>query len=134
MEEDSEFFLEGGVVVVVVHMGVGLVMGELGRGMEKDRYYESVDGGVGALEKDKYDASVEEGLARGEVPHKLTKASRGDDCGGVGCSGGRRAPCMEHGQGRELQSLHASHRCVGFPYDTLPRILRLSPSCTLSHI
>ena len=66
-------------MVVVVHMGVATVRGELGRGrgMEKDRYYGSVGGdGAGALEG-KYDASgddVEEGLERGEVPHKLTLA------------------------------------------------------------
>ena len=66
-------------MVVVVHMGVVTVRVEVGRGrgMEKDRYYGSVGGGAGALEKGKYDASgddVEEGLARGEVPHKLTLA------------------------------------------------------------
>ena len=61
-EEDSEFFLEGEVVVVVVHMGVGTVRGELGRGMgmEKDRYYGRVDGGVGALENGKYDANEDD--------------------------------------------------------------------------
>ena len=60
-EEDSEFFLEG-EVVVVVHMGAGTVMGDMGRGMgmEKDRYYGRVDGGVGALEKGRYDASVDD--------------------------------------------------------------------------
>ena len=64
-EEDSEFFLEG-EVVVVVHMGAGTVMGEMGRGMgmgmvmEKDRYDGDVDGVVGALEKGKYDASVDD--------------------------------------------------------------------------
>ena len=77
-EEDSEFFLEG-EVVVVVHMGAGKVMGEMGRGMgmEKDRYDGDVDGVVGALEKGKYDANVddvEKGLAWGGVPHKLTLA------------------------------------------------------------
>jgi len=60
-EEDSEFFLEG-EVVVVVHMGVGTVRGELGKGMgmEKDKYDGDVDGVVGALEKGKYDASVDD--------------------------------------------------------------------------
>ena len=51
-----------GEVVVVVHMGVVMVRGELdrGRGMEKDRYYGSVGGVAGALEKGKYDANVDD--------------------------------------------------------------------------
>ena len=69
------------------------------------------------------------------MPHKLTPAWRGDGGGGcVVCSGGRRAPCMERGQGRESQSQRASRRCVGSPYGTLPHTQRLSPSCTSSHI
>ena len=51
-------------MVVVVHMGAGTVMGEMGRGMgmgmEKDRYDGDVDGVVGALEKGKYDANVDD--------------------------------------------------------------------------
>ena len=123
-------------MVVEMHTGVEMVRGGLGRerGKEKDRYDGSVDGGVEVLEKGKHDVNVddvEEGLERAGVLHKVGPAYGG---GGVACSAGRRAPRREHGQGREFQPRHASHRCVGSPYGTPPRIQRLSPSCTLSHI
>ena len=60
--------------------------------------------------------------------------ARGGDGGYVACSGGRRVPRKEHGQGRELRPPHASRRRVGSLYGTLPRIQCLSPSCTSSHI
>ena len=136
--EDSEFYLEDVVVVVVVHMGAETVRVGLGRGMgrEKDRYDGNADGGVEGLEMGGYDGSaggVEEGRERGRGLHTVTLA-RGDGDGGVAYSGGRRAPCMERGQGMELRPRRASRRCVGFLYGTLPRIRCLSPSCTSSHI
>ena len=137
--EDSELCLEDVVVVVVVvHIGVETVRGGLGRGrgMEKDNNDGNADDGEEALEMGGYDGSaggVEGGWERGRGLHRVTLACGGGD-GGVACSGGRRAPCMERGQGMELRPRRASRRCVGSLYGTLPRIRCLSPSCTSSHI
>jgi len=136
--EDSELYLEDVAVVVVVHMEVETVRGGLGRGMgrERDRYDGTADGGVEGLEMGGYDGSVgrvEEERERGRVTHKVILAC-GDDGDGVACSGGRRVPRMEHGQGMELRPRRASRRRVESLYGTLPRIQCLSPSCTSSHI
>ena len=98
-----------------------------------------MDGGVEGMEKGKCDGvenGVVGGLERGVVLHNVALACGGGGVGGEGgaCSGGRRAPRMERGQGKEPQLQHASHRCVGSPYGTPPHTQRLSPFCTLSHI